>query len=43
LPSAPKSILSSIGIIISQISKATGILTLAISPPAIDAKAPGIK
>src|SRR4051812_37822030 len=42
LPSAPKSIFSSIGMIISQISRATGRLTLAISRPATAAKAPGI-
>src|ERR1700754_982237 len=37
-PSAPKSILSSIGMIISQISAATGRLTLATSAAAMPAK-----
>ena len=40
-PSASKSILRSIGMIISQISTATGRLTRAISAEAIAAKAPG--
>ena len=42
-PSAPKSIFSSIGMIISQISTATGRLTLAISACAISEKSPGIR
>ena len=40
-PSAPKSIFSSIGMIISQTSPATGRLTRAISALAIVAKSPG--
>ena len=41
-PSAPKSILSSIGTIISQISPATTRLTRATSAEAIEANTPGI-
>jgi hypothetical protein len=41
-PSAPKSILSSIGTIMSQISTATGRLTFATSAPATTLKKPGM-
>ena len=40
-PSAPKSIFSSIGMIISQTRPATGRLTRAISAPAMTANTPG--
>ncbi len=42
-PSAPKSIFSSIGTIISQTRAATGRFTLAISAAATAAKAPGTR
>jgi hypothetical protein len=42
-PSAPRSIFSSIGTIISQISSATGMLTCASSAAAIASKGPGIR
>ena len=42
-PSAAKSILTSIGMIISQISTATGRLTRAISAPPMVWKTPGMR